>query len=873
MKTNKKQVYEFLRKYHMEEQDRGASTQYLSKTLGIGRSNVSAILNTLVQEGVIGKSEGRPVLYYAIKEGRIVADSCFTDNLVGADGSLRHAVQLAKAAVYYPRHSLNTLICGAPGTGKKLLAMLMHSYGVKSKVFPAEASYQFFDCRRYQSDEERYQALFGWENDLGVYGSVENGVLVIDNVQLLTIQTYAKVIDQIEHKNEWDKERGTPLQVILLYETSQNNSSELRKSLSITIELPSLKDRPMMERKALVQKFLAIESARAQRTIVISAEVLRCLLLYEADSNIARLKYDIKVGCANAYVREHCINANNMNLYMSDFENRVRKGFLHYHANREELEQIIPADYNYEFDESTIEMADIDRNKLSNQTLYKMIARRSKKLKKMNFSDEDINVILSSELELHYKTYQKQLVNKVTNDNQLSQLVDARVIKIVRSFLNEGIGKQGNYPDSLFYGLCLHLDTSLKNGWKNVRFTSERIHEIRENYKSEYALSQQLAAAIEEEFHKVLPIEEIILITMFLTDEAAPADTTNKPVILYVFRNTDIAKALTALINQTLKLNNAFYFEIPIEQESATFYDELKRYILLIERGKGVLIFYDSGYMQNIITMVEVETDIRIRKSYLPITDFVLEMSQRAATEDNIDVLYSGIMEFVSHQNQPVPNVIVTLCATGEGGATELKRYIEQYVANDAVKVVTLATSNREELREKLSQIMEYAKIQCFVGTYDPRMFGIPFVPVSEVFSSDPEKLFYILSVNRQEKEKQMERIDYEEIFQYMAEHLELVDISKLKKILPKVLTSINTEIVPLSSDTEIGLFLHIPCSIERLLEKEKVPICAKKSQIIKEYGNEYKKLLKILKPLEKTFSVIFNDDEIAVLLTIIFKL
>ena len=48
-------------------------------------------------------------------------EECFSD-LIGADGSLRQTIQLAKAAVLYPQRSLNTLLVGARGTGKNRLA-------------------------------------------------------------------------------------------------------------------------------------------------------------------------------------------------------------------------------------------------------------------------------------------------------------------------------------------------------------------------------------------------------------------------------------------------------------------------------------------------------------------------------------------------------------------------------------------------------------------------------------------------------------------------------------------------------------------------------------------------------------------------------
>ena len=870
MKTNKEQVIDFLKRYHVEGQCVGATTQYLSKALAIGRSNVSAILSTLYREGLVCKSDNRPVLYYAKKSSQ--GSDCFAENMVGSEGSLSRAVQLAKAAVLYPQGNLNVLIRGLGGTGKKMLAMLMHSYGIVNRVFPSGTPCELFDCKKYQSEREINAALFGTEGSGGVYHSLKRGVLIIDDAGRLSRQTYTKIIEQSEQEHTHGSQHCAPLQVILLCDTSQREYFSTQKPFPITIDLPSLKDRPLSERKELIQKFLTLESIRAGRTIMISAEVMRCLLLYDTDSNIARLKYDIKMGCANAYVREHNIKSDSMNLYVSDFENYVRKGFLHYKTKRDEVEQIIPADYSYIFDENSVEMTALDRDKLKNPTLYKLIARRSRELTDNGVSDEDINMLIIWEIESLFKTYQNNLINKVTNYDQLSRLVDASVIKIVHAFLENAAEKlEVLYPSSVFYGLCVHLDTTLKTGSKNTGLTGGQIQEIIENHEKEYLLGSQLASSIEKEFGIALSDMETALITMFLIHNKAPDDTAGKPVVLYIFRSTDMAKALSALVNQSLKSDNAFYFEIPLDQELDALYDELRDYILQINRGNGVLVYYDAEYMSKVITMVEMEANVEIRKIYTPMTDIAMEASHRA-TENDINALYSGMIDLIHLQEQPISTVIVTLCASGKGAAAELKQYVERYKNDDDIYVIALASSNREDLREKLSTIMETAKIKCVIGTQDPQMFALPFVPAADVFGCNPEDLTAVLNPNRHHG-KLLSRGYYEEVYQYLEMHLKLVDIQKLKKLLPKTLMRISSEIIPLSHDSEIGLFLHIPCSLERALTKEEPLKCIQKSQIINQYNRAYRKLLKIMKPLEKAYSVIFSDDELAIILTIILKL
>ena len=53
--------------------------------------------------------------------------------------------------------------------------------------------------------------------------------------------------------------------------------------------------------------------------------------------------------------------------------------------------------------------------------------------------------------------------------------------------------------------------------------------------------------------------------------------------------------------------------------------------------------------------------------------------------------------------------VIVTLCHTGDGGAYQLKQYIEQY-SNLGMKVIALSISNRSELIKQIMTIKIYTK-------------------------------------------------------------------------------------------------------------------------------------------------------------------
>ncbi|HHV11411.1 MAG TPA: PRD domain-containing protein [Clostridiales bacterium] len=868
MKTNKERVYELLKLQFIEGQSAGASTKVIADALSIQRTNVSAILTVLDSEGLVVKKKGRPVLYFA-KNNSIQDDVCFS-KMIGSQGSLKHAVQLAKAAILYPQSSLKTLIVGAHGTGKKMLAGIMLEYACKNGVLPPHSPCHIYYCERSKTNEQIYMELFGTANDGGIYQDLRNCALILDGVEVISTAFCTHILDALEAKSSADE---API-VILLLNGECGGFSNLKKRFPITIEMPTLRERPMDERFAFVQNFLSLEAAHVKRPIAINSELLRCLLLYDTDLNVTQLQHDIKIGCANAYVRERAISSEFMNLYVSDFENYVRKGFLYYRAHREEIERIIPYDYNYRFDGSGVQVQAVEQDTSEDGTQYTMIEQRSQQLAKRGVPRDEISVIIATELESMNQIYEKNFSSQEISTSQLQNLIDSRIIPLVQDFLeNTSVVLMKRYPPSVFYGICLHLDSTLKNRNKKVDISNEQIREIIENYNKEYTLSLLLATTINETFGVQLPMEEAVLIAMFISFQAVPSDTSDKPVLLFAFRGSGLAQAFATLVNQSLQLDNAFYFEVPMKQEPAEYFDAFCSYIKRIHRGKGILALYDADFMRNVLEVTALETGIDIRKTLMPYTEIALTLSRKAATDNDLDSIFQELAQVVNYQTKPKPNVIITLCATGMGGAVRLKEYIEQHGGDDKTRIIPLAAASREQLREELVKVMERANISCVVGTYDPGMFGLAFISSVELFNCEKGDLPHLLKNVSHYKKGNVSLEDYESIYQYLGEHLEYVSIAKVRKYLPGVIEEISSNVLKLSSDTRVGLFLHIPCSIERVLAKGKTPVCIQKTQIIRKYGRAYKKLLKILKPLENAFHVIFSDDELALLITIIYKL
>jgi Transcriptional antiterminator len=472
------------------------------------------------------------------------------------------------------------------------------------------------------------------------------------------------------------------------------------------------------------------------------------------------------------------------------------------------------------------------------------------------------------------RKYQLHLIHQVTSSEQLSRLVDQRIIHLVQDFLNEtSIKLATTYSSSVLFGLCLHIDAILKGRKNSQRMESAHIKEIADNHQAEYAVCTQLAGRIEQMFGVKLPVDEVVLFTLFLCYRNPSMDTAPKPVLLYALHGEGLANAIAAAVNTAVRMDNTFAAEIPFEGDPAQLYPVLKAQIEQIDRGGGVLVMYDMDFLAEIYSTIEHETAIKIRTLQMPITTTGFEFSRRAAILGDIDALHRDFLSEIGGLITAKKPIIVTLCGTGQGGAQQLKDYIEEHGSADGFEIVALAMHNENQLKEDMAAILNDTVIHCVIGVYDPQLFGIPFIPIGEIFSTDPAKLPDLLQLRNETKEKQRSKTDYEAIYAYLDEHLEHVEIEKLKKLLPVSIEQINSEVAPLSFDTEIGLMMHLACVINRSIAKETTPVNLFREQIISRNREAYRTLRGIAKPLERAFKIILNDDEIAAMLTIIYKL
>lgn len=864
MKPVKEIVFEYVRQtiYSNAEYAQGIETKMIAVNLKMQRSNVSTLLNELVKEEKLIKTTTRPVLYKLPVQSEQWDTSAEFAGLIGKDGSLKNAVQLAKAAILYPnpRKHLNVLIASEFGCGTTFFATLMHQFAKNRCVLSKDAPFVKINCRNYSKNVSVLnEELFG---DNSLFHKAKGGMLFIDYFDLLDVKQQNQIFSFLETGLIQNQDFSD---VYLVLSCSIQNVDMTNNKIPVVIELPKLSERPFQEKLELINEFFTQEAQNSKKSIEVESEAIKALLLTDYTYNIKELRKEILSACANGYVR--VVNEPNKNIYIcvNDFSSKVKRSLLKLKDARNEIDAIFGNQEYFLYDGNE----GYQNRKMD--TFYANIQNQYNELQSRGVNPTSIEDVINNHIRTLFNKYSyKYEDDENVNLEQLSKLVDKKVINMVTVFLDKYQEDFGiKIKTSIFFALCLHINSLMNKNNLHQRVSNDQIVMTIQNYPKEYAATVSFCDVLKKELSLDLDIGEIVIITMILVGKEENEDEA-KPVLLYIMHGNGTAKSLCDVTNALTHCDNAYSYDLKLQKNTQQAMEEIKELIIKIDRGAGILVIYDMGSIKTMLETISEEVNIKIRFMNIPITLLGIDIARKCSMESDVDLVYhSANLDFqnFNQRNNQRNSVIITLCHTGEGGALQLKNYIDQY-SHLGMKTIAFAISNRDALVKEVMNLKRIYNIHAFVSTYDPKLLGIPFIPISEVFRVKPEQIDRILLFEPIHSTS----INYEQVYNYLEEQLKYTSISKLKTVLPECMDGLSL-LYSLNEDQILGIFVHMACLIERSLSGEVAKKNPDTQKIITALEDDYKAIAKILKRIEKTFKIIIGDHEIANLIMMVKKI
>lgn len=885
-------------------------TEEISSMLNMQRSNVSSALNELYKEGKLLKVKHKPVLYVLntmviFHNIRPVQKHNF-DTLIGCDRSLKKCIQQAKAAILYPPMGLHTIIMGPTGVGKTLFAELMYKFAIENKVFDLNAPFEVFNCSDYANNSQLLLAhLFGCKKGAftgadkdreGIVAKANGGILFLDEVHRLPPEGQEMLFYLI------DRGLYTPLgsetkkesKLLIICATTENIDEMLLKTFTrripMNIKIPPLSERTLEERLELIYEFFRTECTRIKKTIFVSANSIRQLLLYDCPGNVGQLKSDIQLGCANAFLNAISNKLEDVEVHFTDFPSNVNQGLILYKNCSLKVDKLVKGDIRFYSIAGGQKNAIISDNYSPSYNIYEQIESEVKKLKDKGIENDEIKTIMEININNYFKGFIRNFEQK-TGKEDLSKLVDEEIINIVEDFIEKaGVKLKKIFPMKVFYGLCLHVNSSITRIKNNKTIINYSLANIKKDYSREFEISKELASAIEKKYGISLPEDEIGFITMFLTiDSLGNENLENRPIVVIAMHGRATASSMAEVVNRLVGANNVYAYDMSLSKSSKTAYEELKNLIVNKHQGSGVLLLTDMGSLNIYGELINKDTGIEIRALDMVSTPIAIECSRKAIIESDINKIYEAV-KYETYSYSPyglkvsdsfIPdadNIIITLCTTGEGSAIKLKEFIESKIdiSQYKIKVVPMALNNKEYMYNVISNLSMEKHIIAIVGTINPNIYGIPFISTYDIFmDKDCRKLKNVISSLKNECcETVQDKRDYSTFMEELKNDITNIDLSRFQKFYEEFVDKVHEKTgLDIPYEVSVGLMVHMACTISRLVSGGSIPPCCYKDMLKAKFIHEFNCIKDSVADIERFYCIEFNDDEISFILRNIIKL
>ena len=854
----------------------GFTAEELSDNLNILRHNVSRELNDLFRQGKLIKIKTRPVLFIdkaaierifhvkmpsgpmAIKSFSelskeniaVASDWCPFDNLIGAQSSLKNQIEQAKAAIFYPPNGLHTLILGQTGVGKTLFATMMYNHAKYINKLDDKAPFIVFNCADYYNNPQLLLShLFGHikgsytganTDKAGIVENADGGILFLDEIHRLPPEGQEMLfyfMDTGNFNRLGETERNRKARVLIIGATTEDPNSSLLKTfvrrIPIIINIPNFDERPAKEKIDFVKFLFSNEAHRLNKMIKIEDEAVKALIGSTNSGNIGQMKSNIQLLCAKGFLNSMNDTNDHILIDLQSMPSEIKKGLFYLSRKRKELEEISaildtqlvvgPEVYN-EINEDIFDDSPFN--------MYKLIENKAAILKSEGANDEFINNFITTDINIHLKSFYNKVIDVEDGRNKLLRIVNENIIEFAEEIMEVVESKlERKLSMNFLYAFSLHLSSFLNrvSDRKSLKYTN--INGLVDDKKNEYTISLHIKKLIEERFHVTVPKIEVVYLTLLIS--SITEEQPNQYVsIIVAAHGSSTASSMVSVAKQLLNEGCIRAIDMPLEVSPSQILDEIINAVKEIDMGKGILLLVDMGSLENFESIIEEKTGIRVKTINMVSTALVLEATRKSTMGDiNLDSLHNSLKYFRGYtppndesinRDRHKTQAIVTICASGEGIATKLKALVEKILIasnNDYVDIVPISINDIEESVKKINS--EY-NVLASIGIMDPNI-DVPHISLEEFIAGDGEHILLSILQSEIPDHSIQNSIIAEDITQETLEQfLIYLNPSKIIASLNYFTNELEKNLkVNFDNAMKIRMMVHLGCALERMVINE----------------------------------------------------
>ena len=232
-------------------------------------------------------------------------------------------------------------------------------------------------------------------------------------------------------------------------------------------------------------------------------------------------------------------------------------------------------------------------------------------MKSSGVDDQEINQILNIDIESHFQNYIGTLSESLRKE-ELRKIVDSSVVDVVEEMLayaTQKLGKQ--YDEKIFFGLSLHLHSSLERIKSGNKIYHPKLNKIRINYEKEFMVAMEISRMIDKRFYIETPLDEIGYLTMFLASNPYELEEEESKVgVVVIMHGNSTATSMVQVAKTLVNAENVIGLDMSLSIPAEDMYEIAKKEVEAISTGKGVLLLVDMGSLTNFGRMIYEDTGI-----------------------------------------------------------------------------------------------------------------------------------------------------------------------------------------------------------------------------------------------------------------------
>lgn len=865
------------------------TTAWLAQQTSLSRNAASEYLNQLCQQRQAVKINTRPVYYLSVAAlrtkgydiDRVAYDSFEQLNrrgfdfqsLIGANGSLYHAIEQCKAAVSYPPNGLPVLLTGPTGTGKSLLARTMFDYAVRKNLIAKDRHMVTVNCSEYANNPELLTAnLFGYckgaftgadKDRPGLLDLADGGMLFLDEVHALKAECQEKLflfMDKGVYHRLGDNEHWYHSQCRLVFATTEAPEHVLLKTLlrriPVLIVLPSLAQRGQDEKNALLCYLFQNEAKEIGQEIELSYPAFQILMNVDIPGNIGGLINTVKVSCANAFLQSQ-----DHNQPLQVFE---------YHLPDDVMRLASPASLNIRSNQ---------KDTLLPMTMPRLTQQRPEPLLNVyrllldHFEKAPSDYITQEFQDQIDRACEEFLTNRPEvsfSEDFLTKMMD----KIASIAMNRTVLKISNNGVYLLSGILAEYFRCQASVHQWDAAHRDSIQQLSDTLASRYPLEYRMAREIAQNISMNLDIQldtMCILLFMMVISEY-PEEDSSETAAYILCHGFSTASSIANTVNRMLGKPVFSAIDLELNQSPLKTVEILNRSLLRKKHFRNLLLLVDMGSLEELYIGLHLEPSINVGVINNVNTKMALEIGSRLVNGDAIDTILSetapkSTVQYRYMAGRKKEMAILTVCSTGQGATNKIIALFESSLPKPIEAKIIPCDYNSLRINGTGDPLFQKYNVLFVLGTLDARLPGIPFVSIEDLaLEHNLSRLSQLMKplLSEQEIVRFSSTIVNNFTLNNLVTSLTILNAEKVLKDVEDIVSEIEQGMhISLPVENRIGLYVHIACLIERLILRQQADPIQPPTQFLKDHADFVNVVRRAFTVAKYAYSVEIPDSEI----------